>query len=117
MSDRRLDEWLSTMSYHKPSVAIILLSLLVYALPCMSQPPRDSLTHTEFGKTAAGVAVEIYTLRNHRGMRARIATYGGIVTALTAPDRNGHFADVVLGYDSLASYVNSSPYFGSLIGR
>jgi aldose 1-epimerase len=50
-------------------------------------------------------------------MEARIATYGGIVTYLTAPDRAGHYADVVLGYDTLAGYLKDSPYFGALIGR
>jgi aldose 1-epimerase len=50
-------------------------------------------------------------------MEARIMTYGGIVTSLTARDRNGHYADVVLGYDSLQGYLRSSPYFGALIGR
>jgi len=44
-------------------------------------------------------------------------TYGGIVVGLTAPDRHGRYADVVLGYDTLAGYLKSSPYFGALIGR
>jgi aldose 1-epimerase len=42
-------------------------------------------------------------------MEARIATYEGIVTILPAPDRQGHYADVVLGYDTLAGYLKSSP--------
>jgi aldose 1-epimerase len=50
-------------------------------------------------------------------MEARIATYGGILVSLTAPDRHGHFGDVVLGYDSLKGYLTRSPYFGALIGR
>jgi aldose 1-epimerase len=50
-------------------------------------------------------------------MEARIATYGGIITFLTAPDRAGHYADVVLGYDTLGGYLKDSPYFGALIGR
>jgi len=50
-------------------------------------------------------------------MEAKIATYGGIVTELTAPDRSGHYEDVVLGYDNLAAYQTDSPYFGALIGR
>jgi aldose 1-epimerase len=65
----------------------------------------------------SGEAVEFYTLRNRHGMQARIATYGGIVVALTAPDRHGRYTDVVLGYDTLAGYLKSSPYFGALIGR
>jgi len=51
-------------------------------------------------------------------MEAKIMTYGGIVTRLTAPDRKGQFADVVLGHDAFADYArDNSPYFGALIGR
>jgi aldose 1-epimerase len=50
-------------------------------------------------------------------MEARIATYGGIVTSLIVADRTGKLDDVVLGYDDLASYLKSSPYFGALVGR
>src|SRR6185369_4729767 len=80
-------------------------------------PMSDTVTHAPFGQTPAGVAVELYTLRNRHGMEARITTYGGIITSLTAPDRNGHYADVVLGYDKLADYEKGSSYFGALIGR
>jgi aldose 1-epimerase len=77
----------------------------------------DSIERSAFGHLPDGTAVDLYRLRNRHGMEARIATYGGIVTYLTAPDRHGHYADVVLGYDSLAGYLKSSPYFGALIGR
>jgi len=77
----------------------------------------STITHAPFGKTTVGTPVEIYTLRNRHGMEARIATYGGTVTTLTAPDRNGHYADVVLGYDTLAGYQKGSAYFGAMIGR
>jgi aldose 1-epimerase len=75
------------------------------------------ITHAPFGHTNAGTPVDLYTLRNHNGMEARIATYGGIVTSLTAPDRKGHYADVVLGYDSLPEYFKGTAYFGAMIGR
>ena len=79
--------------------------------------PAGSIVRLPFGQLPDGTAVDLYQLRNHRGMEAHIATYGGIVTYLTAADRQGHYADVVLGYDSLAGYLKSSPYFGALIGR
>jgi galactose mutarotase-like enzyme len=50
-----------------------------------------------FGKTPDGTSVEIYTLRNSSGMEAHIMTYGGIITSLKVPDKNGNFSDVVLG--------------------
>lgn len=63
------------------------------------------------------MSVELYTMRNRQGMEAQIATYGGVVVSLTAPDRSGHYADVVLGYDTLAGYLRDSPYFGAIVGR
>jgi len=83
---------------------------------------NSSITKADFGKTPDGTSVEIYTLRNSKGMEAKIMTYGGIVTSLKVPDKNGNFADVVLGFDNLDGYVNAAyqkamPYFGALIGR
>lgn len=60
---------------------------------------------------------EIYLLHNALGMEARITNYGGTVMSLRVPDRHGHLADVVLGYDSVADYTRQSPYFGCLVGR
>jgi aldose 1-epimerase len=70
-----------------------------------------------YGTTIDGKRVHLFRLANANGMQADIATYGGIVTRLTAPDKNGQFADVVLGFDSLAGYLKGHPYFGALVGR
>lgn len=78
---------------------------------------RSSITDQPFGKAPGGQAVQLFTLTNTRGMQAKITNYGGILTALRVPDRNGRFVDVVLGYDNLPAYIKSSPYFGALIGR
>jgi len=82
-----------------------------------SHSNASSIAREPYGYTPAGVAVERYNLRNARGMEAQIATYGGTVTRLTAADRDGRYADVVLGYDSLDGYLHSSAYFGALVGR
>lgn len=83
----------------------------------MANTSKGTITKTDFGKTPDGQAVELYTLRNSKGMEATIMTYGGIVTSLKVPDKNGKFDDVVLGYDNLGGYLTNSPYFGALIGR
>ncbi len=83
----------------------------------MSNTPKGNITKADFGQTPAGEAVELYTLTNSHGMTATIMNYGGIVTSLKVPDKNGQLGDVVLGYDNLEGYLKSSPYFGALIGR
>lgn len=64
-----------------------------------------------------GRIVNEYTLVNANGMTMKVINYGGIITMLTAPDRNGKFEDVVLGYESLPDYLTKNMFFGALIGR
>ncbi len=64
-----------------------------------------------------GQDVNLYTLTNEHGFDVSIINYGGAVVSLQAPDRRGEFADVVLGYETLAEYVRNPRYFGGLIGR
>lgn len=64
-----------------------------------------------------GVDVELYTLANDRGLEVSIITYGGAITSLKVPDRNGSLGDIVLGFETLEEYVRNPRYFGALIGR
>lgn len=61
--------------------------------------------------------VHAYELNGSGGLAARVLDYGGLVTHLRVPDRHGVLADVVLGFDDLASYLAPHPYFGALAGR
>ena len=74
------------------------------------------ITKKAFGK-ANGIACDLYTLTNSKGMSMSVTNYGGIVTALSIPDKNGTFSDVALGYNDVESYVKNNPYFGAIIGR
>ena len=69
------------------------------------------------GRLKNGTAVEAITLSNKAGVSARILTYGATLQSLIAPGRDGRRADVVLGYDDLASYEARSNYFGVTVGR
>ena len=75
-----------------------------------------SITRADFG-TLDSKPVSLYTLTNKNGLIAKISDYGGIVTELYTPDRDGKMADIVLGFETLEGYVTGSPYFGAMIGR
>lgn len=76
-----------------------------------------SITKEPFGQLADGKKADLYTLTNANGMVAKITNYGGIITHLTAPDKDGKWEDVVLGFDDLASYEAGHPFFGAMVGR
>lgn len=67
--------------------------------------------------TVDGRAITLYTLANSHGMEVRAMNYGGIVVSIRVPDRNGQFADVVLGHETLDGYRPNPPYFGAIVGR
>jgi aldose 1-epimerase len=77
---------------------------------------RSSIARAAFG-SVRGTEVDLYTLVNANGLRLSMSNYGGIVTQLHVPDRDGRVADVVLGFDKVDDYLTSSPYFGATVGR
>src|SRR5258708_4544405 len=92
------------------------LAVLVFALMTIVAEVQAQVTKQPFGKTPDGTAVDLYTIKS--GTReVKITNYGGLVTSLKVPDKQGKIADVVLGYDSLDGYLKASPFFGALIGR
>jgi aldose 1-epimerase len=96
----------------KTLIVVLILGALAFA------SAMPAISRKTFGKTADGRPVYLYTLKNRHGMEVAITNYGGVVVALKVPDRNGRFADVVLGYDRLAGYESKEdPYFGAIVGR
>ncbi len=90
------------------AAALVLQPMVVWAATAQRAP---------FGTLPDGTAIEAVTLSNAHGVSARIITYGATLQALEAPDRHGHPADIALGYDDLAGYVEHPNYFGATIGR
>jgi aldose 1-epimerase len=78
---------------------------------------QPGIQKAPFGQLPDGRAVSIFTLANRSGMRVRVLDFGGIITEIHVPDRDGVFADVALGFETLDPYRGDSPYFGALIGR
>jgi aldose 1-epimerase len=101
----------------KNSILSVVI-LFVFVLSCCTEKKSaPSVQRDPFGTMPNGTAIEQYTLTNSNGIEMKVITYGGIITSLKLPDRNGNFADVVLGYDSLEDYLEQNPYFGAIIGR
>ena len=105
----------------------ILAVLLLAACNNESQTKPDETSTTDSMKftnqetsfgTYEGEVITQYTLTNPSGMQVSILNYGGTLTDIITPDKNGNKGNVILGFDSLSGYLQKgNPYFGSLIGR
>ena len=91
--------------------------LLLIISSCSTNRENQMIEKTLFGKLDDGREVFLYTLKNNTGAEVKIINYGARVVSLTMPDRNGNFADIVTGYDSLKDYINDNSFFGAIVGR
>lgn len=104
------------MRFFKSHSAPLVLVLLASLGQSHSQPVKR-VEEREFGKTPEGMVVRLFTLRNAKGMSAKVMTYGAIITELQAPDRNGVLTNVVLSADTLDQYLKGFAGPAAVIGR
>lgn len=84
----------------------------------MEKEPPEHLAESKPYGTFGGKEVTQFILRNSAGMEVGILNYGGTVTHILTPDKNGNAGDVILGFENLEGYLqDDNPYFGCLVGR
>ena len=76
-----------------------------------------AITTKPFGQKPDGQAVTLYTMTNACGASVSVIDYGGIVTSICVPDKNGVLADVALGFDNLDGYLADHGCMGDTVGR
>jgi len=76
----------------------------------------SAVSAVPFGTLPDGSLIESYAIRVG-AIELHAITLGAIITSLRVPDRHGRLADVVLGHDTLAPYLQNTPYFGAVVGR
>lgn len=51
-------------------------------------------------------------------MKVAVINYGGTITKIITPDRNGKMGNVIIGFESMEDYIqHANQYTGSLVGR
>lgn len=72
---------------------------------------------SQYGVTREGEDVTHFTLTNEKGYQVEVINYGCTIVAIRVPDRNGHYENIVLAYDSIEDYQSENHYTGAIIGR
>lgn len=102
-------------SFLLAGIAVLMLSA------CNSKPTQEltlsGLNPANFETTVNDAQTHLYTLKNKAGMEVCITNFGARIVSAMVPDKNGNMQDVVLGFDSIADYINIPSDFGASIGR
>jgi len=98
--------------------SIRMVALCAFVAAGAQDAAAATATRSDFGRMPDGSEVQAVTLRNDDGVTVRVITYGARVQEVVVPDRDGHPADIALGFSSLQGYLSpSDPYFGATVGR
>ncbi|HWU41350.1 MAG TPA: hypothetical protein VN203_27155, partial [Candidatus Acidoferrum sp.] len=74
-------------------------------------------TNDKYRKVVDGKQVDLYTIKNSKGMVVKITNYGAKIEQILVPDKNGRFADVVQGYESIDKAMGGQGSMGAFVGR
>ena len=107
----------------KKTIILSAMALMVFCAcnsktqQAVSKETLSGLNPANFESTVNGKKTELFTLKNEKGMEVCVTNFGGRIVSIMVPDKNGKMKDVVLGFDSVADYVNKPSDFGASIGR
>lgn len=103
---------------HRYSLIVMFMCSLFLCSSCNQEKTTLSgMAPERFNASVEGKPVGLYTLKNKNNLEAAITNFGGRIVSLWVPDRDGTFADIVLGHDSIQDYLNIEGNFGAIIGR
>ena len=78
----------------------------------------SQLKAADFKKTIDGKETALFILKNKKGSEVAITNYGGAICSIMVPDKNGNYANVIQGHDSIENLLNSpEPFLSTLVGR
>ena len=67
----------------------------------------SGLDKKAFQKNINNQQTDLYILKNAQGMEVAVTNYGCALLSIMVPDKNGKYANVVLGHDSIEHVINS----------
>ncbi|MCG8307570.1 MAG: galactose mutarotase [Cytophagales bacterium] len=98
----------------------IFTGILIVVLNSYCSGPKDNYTpvmKARFQVTHEGKRIDLYTIRNSKGMIVQLTNYGGKLVSIIVPDKDGKPGDVCLGYESAEEYIRGIASLGATMGR
>lgn len=96
---------------------LAVVALLLQGCQKQEEKTASGLLRSNFQTVINGDSTDLYVLKNTAGVEVCLTNFGGRIVSVMVPDKAGKMQDVVLGFDSIADYINVPSDFGATIGR
>lgn len=96
-----------------------LLILVVLLASCNTKQVDEIIlpySKADFEGVIDGKATRMFSLKNESGMVVTLTNYGAKIISIYAPDKEGNFADVVLGFKTIEEYTQYGASHGAVVG-
>lgn len=96
----------------------LILFVAVFTACSSTQKNEIKMTYkkSDFESLIDGKPTRLFTMENKNGMVVTLTNYGAKIVSIYAPDRDGNFADVMLGFKSIAEYEKYGASHGAVVG-
>lgn len=98
---------------------ISLLLLVAVIAACTASTENEiemPYTKSDFEGVIDGKTTRLFKMENANGVVVTLTNYGAKIVSVYAPDRNGNFADVLLGFNSIEEYQQYGASHGAVVG-
>ncbi|MCY1722161.1 galactose mutarotase [Prolixibacteraceae bacterium Z1-6] len=98
---------------------LYLIYLILLSAACSNNSLKKSdlpYSKADFESVIEGKSTHLFTMKNKNGMMVTLTNYGAKIVSIYTPDKEGHLADVVLGFSSIKDYQENSASHGAVVG-
>ncbi len=88
----------------------LLACILLASCAKTYDAPKAKLNRADFQTEIDGKANDLYILKNANGIEITMMNYGARIVSIATPDKNGKFADIVLGFDHIQPYLDNEKH-------
>ena len=96
-----------------------LILIIIAALACSQKTQKEidmPYSKADFERVVDGKPTSLFTMKNENGMVVTLTNYGAKIVSIYVPDKNGDFADVMLGFNSIEKYREWGASHGAVVG-
>ncbi len=94
----------------------VLVALLASCTTTIKKEIEMSYSSEDFEGVINGKTTRMFKMENSNGVIVTLTNYGAKIISVYAPDKEGNFADVVLGFNSIEDYQQYGASHGAVVG-